>query len=153
MELIKENLEKKRRVYFCGDRYRKVWEDKADWIYTHVKILERVVPGYVLGYNNDYIEYAVIDGIVADSMEHTDEFIKQVYAFCLENIAATKPWVHGDWVLSNIIVQPDGRMAMIDWDNLGMYRETDYMKKLHRDLHSAFGDKFFEIIKHDPTSI
>ena len=57
MELVKENKAKGRKVYFCGDRYRKVWENKIDWIYTHVKILNRVTPDYVIDYGNDYIRW------------------------------------------------------------------------------------------------
>lgn len=153
MELIKENVGKKRRVYFCGDRYRKVWEDKSEWIYTHVKMLERVFPGYVLAYGSDYIEYNVVEGIVANTVEHTDKFIRQVYSFCLDNIKETMPWVHGDWVLSNIIIRSDSSMVMIDWDNLGLYREAEYMKKLHADLISAFGEENFKRAIDDSASI
>jgi RIO-like serine/threonine protein kinase len=153
MELIKENIEKNRRVYFCGDRYRKVWKDKTEWIYTHVKTLEYLFPGYVLSHGNDYIEYAIIEGTLASDIKHTDQFIRQVYIFCLENIKATKPWIHGDWVLSNIIIQPNGQMVMIDWDNLNISHETDYTKKLHSDLISAFGKENFKRAIGDSASI
>ena len=154
MELIRENKEKQRAMYFCGDRYRKVWGNiSPEWIYRHVKLLDRVVPGYVLGYGIDYIEYKIVEGTTANRSEHTDEFVKQVYKFCLENIRSTKPWVHGDWTLSNIVIQPDGNMIMIDWDNLGMYREEAYMNKLHSDLISAFGEEKFRKAINDTTSI
>ncbi len=153
MELVKENKAKGRKVYFCGDRYRKVWENKIDWIYTHVKILNRVMPGFVIDYGNDYIDYKVIEGVTANTVEHTDKFINKIYNFCLENIKATKPWVHGDWVLSNIIIQPDNTMLMIDWDNIGIYREEEYLNKLHTDLISAFGEDNFKRAINDSASI
>ena len=153
MELVKENKAKGRKVYFCGDRYRKVWENKLDWIYTHVKILNRVMPGFVIDYGNDYIDYKVIEGVTANTVEHTDKFINKIYNFCLENIKATKPWVHGDWVLSNIIIQSDDTMVMIDWDNIGIYREEEYLNKLHTDLISAFGEDNFKRAINDSASI
>jgi RIO-like serine/threonine protein kinase len=153
MELVKENKAKGRKVYFCGDRYRKVWENKIDWIYTHVKILNRVMPGFVIDYGNDYIDYKVIEGVTANTVEHTDKFINKIYNFCLENIKATKPWVHGDWVLSNIIIQSDDTMVMIDWDNIGIYREEEYLNKLHTDLISAFGEDNFKRAINDSASI
>lgn len=153
MELIKANKDKGRKVYFCGDRYKKVWEKKLDWIYTHVKILNRVMPGFVIDYGNDYIDYKIIEGVTANTVKHTDEFINKVYNFCLENIKATKPWVHGDWVLSNIVIQPDGTMIMIDWDNVGVYQEETYLNKLHTDLISAFGEENFKRAINDSASI
>ena len=153
MELVKENKAKGRKVYFCGDRYRKVWENKIDWIYTHVKILNRVMPGFVIDYGNDYIDYKVIEGVTANTVEHTDKFINKIYNFCLENIKATKPWIHGDWVLSNIIIQSDDTMVMIDWDNIGIYREEEYLNKLHTDLISAFGEDNFKRAINDSASI
>jgi len=154
MELIRENKEKQRATYFCGDRYRKVWGNiSPEWIYRHVKLLDRVVPGYVLGYGTDYIEYKIVEGSTANRSEHTDEFINRIYKFCLENIRSTRPWVHGDWTLSNIVIQPDGQLVMIDWDNLGMYREDDYMNKLHSDLISAFGEEKFRKAIDDTAGI
>jgi predicted Ser/Thr protein kinase len=154
MELIKENLEKKRAVYLTNNIYRKVWfDDRAEWIYRHVKILDRIVPGYVIGYGNDYIDYAPIAGTLASTIEHTDAFIRQIYKFCLDNITSTKPWIHGDWALSNIIIIPDNTMVMIDWDNVGMHRQQEYMEKLHNDLSSAFGEKNFKRAINDSASI
>ena len=153
MELIKENKENRRSVYFCGDRYKKVWEDREDWIYKHVKLLNQVVPGYIINYGNNYIEYSIIEGYPASVVKHNDEFIKKIYKFCLKTIEDTNPWVHGDWVLSNIIIQPDGNMKMVDWDNLGIYREVDYVNKLHNDLISAFGEERFKRVINDSAGI
>lgn len=153
MELIKTNEAKGRRVYFCGDRYRKVWKNKLDWIYTHVKILQRLMPGFVIDYGDDYIDYKIIEGVTANNFEHTDEFINKIYNFCLENIKSTSPWTHGDWVLSNIVIQTNGTMIMIDWDNVGVYREEAYLDKLHTDLISAFGEDNFKRAINDSASI
>ena len=154
MELIKENLEKKRAVYLNNNTYRKVWfDDRAEWIYRHVKILDRIVPGYVVGYGSDYIDYSAVIGTLASTVKHTDAFIRQIYKFCLDNIKLTKPWIHGDWALSNIIIQPNGNMAMIDWDNVGTHREQEYMDKLHSDLSSAFGEENFKRAINDSSSI
>ena len=87
MELVKENLEKKRAVYLNNGYYRKVWfDDRSEWIYRHVKILDRVVPGYVTAHGSDYIEYNAIEGTLASTIEHSDLFIQQIYKFCLDNI-------------------------------------------------------------------
>ena len=111
------------------------------------------MPGFVIDYGNDYIDYKVIECFTANTVEHTDKFINKIYNFCLENIKATKPWVHGDWVLSNIIIQPDDTMIMIDWDNIGIYREEEYLSKLHTDLISAFGEDNFKRAINDSASI
>ena len=154
MELIKENLEKKRAVYLTNNTYRKIWfDDRAEWIYRHVKILDRIVPGYVVGYGNDYIDYSAVPGTLASTIKHSDTFIQQTYKFCLENIKSTKPWIHGDWALSNIIIKPDNTMVMIDWDNVGIHREQEYMAKLHSDLVSAFGEENFKRATNDSSSI
>jgi RIO-like serine/threonine protein kinase len=154
MKLIRENKEKGRQVFFCNDRYRKVWSNSSpEWIYRHVKLLDRVVPGFVLGFGQDYIEYNIVEGTTANVFEHTDDFIRRIYKFCLENIQSTKPWVHGDWTLSNMVIKEDGTIVMIDWDNLGMYREQEYLDKLHKDLASAFGEDKFRKAINDTASI
>jgi tRNA A-37 threonylcarbamoyl transferase component Bud32 len=48
---------------------------------------------------------------------------------------------HGDWTLSNIIINGD-TMTMVDWDNLGSYPVDQVYKKLQSDLKSAFGDLY-----------
>jgi RIO-like serine/threonine protein kinase len=154
MELVKQNLEKKRAVYLNNTTYRKVWdEEQVDWIKHHVTILDQLVPGYVVGYGSNYIDYSIIVGTLANTVEHTDKFIQQVYKFCLDNIELTKPWIHGDWALSNIIIKPDNTMVMIDWDNLGIYPVNEYMDKLHSDLISAFGSENFKRAINDAASI
>lgn len=149
MILVKENNEKRRKVYKDNDGYIKVWEDiNPSWISQHVRTLRQVVPGHVDDYGGNWIRYNEIEGIPANTIEQTDDFIREIYKFCLETIEQTKPYVHGDWVLSNIIKKPDNTYVMIDWDNIGMYPEQEYVDKLHKDLHSSFGDRFY-----DATSI
>jgi RIO-like serine/threonine protein kinase len=156
MILVRENKQKKRRTYKLDDRYRKVWDIvDSEWLTYHTELLSKVVPGYVLDSGTDnntmWIDYKIIPGTPASEFPHTDEFIKQIYKFCLENIQSTQPYVHGDWVLSNIIVNGN-TMTMCDWDNLNIYPKEDVAKKLRNDLRSAFGTKFDEVI-NDSTGI
>lgn len=156
MNLIKENKQKKRKTYKLNDRYRKVWDFvDVDWLQDHTKLLNEVVPDYVIDFGHDnkimWIDYKTIPGKPASEFEHTDDFIKRIYTFCRNNIKETLPYVHGDWVLSNIIINGD-TIKMCDWDNLNIYPKEDIIIKLHKDLKSAFGDKF-DKIKNDSTSI
>jgi RIO-like serine/threonine protein kinase len=152
MELVKENIEKKRRVYKVKDTYRKVWDNVTpDWVENHVTILNSIMPNYVVGYGDNYVQYRVIEGVPANKITHTDEFCKRIYQYCLKQIQDTRPWAHGDWVLSNMIVNGD-TITMIDWDNVGCYSRDEITKKLHSDLHSAFGDRFTRIL-NDTASV
>ena len=145
MILVKENKEKNRKVFKDIDGYIKVWGDiEPSWISHHVKLLREITPGTVEDYGGNWIRYYEIEGIVCNTIEHTDDFIREIYGFCLESIEQTKPYVHGDWVLSNIIKKPDNTYTLIDWDNIGIYPEQEYIDKLHKDLHSAFGDRFYD---------
>jgi len=150
MELVKENLQKKRQTWKFNDHYRKIWLFKdLVWQDHHIKLLNEVVPNYVRSYGNDddkmWIDYNVVPGVPASTILHTDEFIKRIYNFCLQNIKDTKPYAHGDWVLSNILV--DGNtIKLCDWDNLNIYPEEDKIVKLKLDLRSAFGKRFDEVI-------
>lgn len=144
MILVKEHKDKQRIVYKDKDKYIKVWtEIKPMWISNHVKLLREVCPNLVDDYGGNWIRYNEIKGVTAHHVEHTDDFIRKVYKFCLETIEQTKPYVHGDWVLSNIIVH-NNTLYMIDWDNIGIYPEQEYMSKLHSDLYSQFGDRFYD---------
>lgn len=146
MRLIREHKEKHRKVYFCDDRYRKEWYSTTpDWIHEHVQLLNKVVPGYVLGFGPNWIEYKILSGIPASTFPHTPEFIDRIYKFCRNNIQETAPYVHGDWALSNIIID-NNNIQMCDWDNLGIYHPDDVLEKLHEDLNSAFGPSFQEYI-------
>jgi RIO-like serine/threonine protein kinase len=151
MQLVRVNSKKGRSVFFDENCYIKIWEDiQPEWIIQHVELLNELVPGYVLSFGSNWISFKPVVGTPASEFEHTDLFIKQIYKFCLENINATKPYVHGDWCLSNIIINGN-HMTMIDWDNVGTYPEQEYLKKLVDDLKSAFGDKFTRVINNDTT--
>lgn len=147
MELIKRNEEKKRSVFFTGTSYVKSWDNVTpQWVSDHVKLLKTMVPGFVIDYGENWIEYNIIKGTPANTVPHTDEYCKTIYDYCLQQIESTKPYVHGDWVLSNMIITDRG-IRMIDWDNLGIYDETLVKEKLERDLISAFGKERFDRIK------
>lgn len=144
MILVKANNEKGRRVFYKDGKYIKIWYNvKPQWIVEHVRLLRHFVSyDYVHEYGGNWISFNEIEGTPASKLEHTDSFIKQIYQYCLDNIEETKPYVHGDWVLSNIIVCPDNTFKLIDWDNIGIYSENEYMNKLHSDLRSSFGERF-----------
>ena len=152
MELIKENKEKHRATYFCGDRYRKVWTNTTPkWISDHVQLLKEHMPGYVLDFGSNWIEYNIIPGTPVNTIPHTDDFILRIHKFCLENIQQTKPYVHGDWVLSNMLIH-DNVIRLCDWDNFGIYSDAEVRQKLYADLLSAFGERYLKVI-HDSASV
>lgn len=139
MKLIRENKEKHRATFFCGDRYRKEWYNVSPvWISYHVQLLNEVVPGYVLNFGDNWIEYKVIKGTPVSTLPHTPELAQKVYNFCLENIKNTSPYVHGDWALSNMLLDGD-TIQMCDWDNLGIYPSEQVEGKMFKDLIDAFG--------------
>jgi RIO-like serine/threonine protein kinase len=146
MLLIKENKQKKRQTWKLDDSYKKIWLfNDLNWLETHVSIVNKVFPNYIREYgsNNDsmWLILNIIPGVLANQFEHTPEFIEKIYNFCLFNIQSTAPYVHGDWVLSNMIVNND-KITMCDWDNVNIYPKKEILNKLHHDLKSAFGSKF-----------
>ena len=147
MVLIKENKIKNRKVYKLPDRYRKEWSI-IDFtrLENHVKIMNKIKPGYVIDYGQTkdimWLEVAEIKGTLASTVLHTSDFINQITAFCLESIRKTAPYAHGDWVLSNIIIDDANQFHLIDWDNVDIYPMNSVLQKLSKDLKSAFGDKF-----------
>lgn len=151
MELIKINKEKHRAVYrLTNGLIRKYWYEKDfKWLVEHVELLKKFVPNYVNNYGENeigvYIDMNVLPGITANTFPHTREFVEKVYKFCLENINETQPYVHGDWVLSNMLIDGD-KIYLCDWDNLGQYPQEQVIKKLHSDLKSAFGNLFDEVL-------
>jgi RIO-like serine/threonine protein kinase len=147
MKLIRDNKEKQRSVYYCGNCYHKVWNSKpAHWVKDHVDLLNKVVPGHVLDFGDNWIDYAVIPGTLVSQLPHTMELMQQVYNFCLENIEQTYPYAHGDWALSNMLIE-NNAIRMCDWDNLGIYTQEEVYAKLHQDLLDSFGSSFLELIK------
>lgn len=142
MKLIRENKEKQRSVFLNGDRYVKVWGNRPTmWITEHVQLLEQHVPGFVIDHGANWISYKLIPGVPASKLPHTPEFVKRIHEFCINQINETRPWFHGDWTLSNMIVDGD-TITMVDWDNLGQYSEEEMQAKLNSDLKSAFGELY-----------
>ena len=157
MELIKENTIKNRKVYRSNNFIRKYWLDKdLQWLENHVSLLDKINPNYVLKSGLDelgvYMDMKIVPGIQADKFLHTEDFVKRIYSFCLHNIEETQPYVHGDWTLSNMIIEDD-RIVMIDWDNIGIYPKDEVLKKLKSDLISAFGELYFKALRNDSASI
>ena len=157
MELIKDNILKNRKVYKLHGKYRKEWSVvNFDLLEKHVSIMNKIHPGYILNYgktnNIMWLEVAAIDGVLASTIPHTDEFVDQIVKFCLDNIRQTYPYAHGDWVLSNIIKDHNGLFHLIDWDNVDIYPIDIILQKLNQDLTSAFGDKFTGLEKYDTSS-
>lgn len=142
MQIIRQNLEKNRTVFFDGKSYKKVWGNVSpNWISEHVKNLQHVVPGLVLDYGSNWISYNIVSGTPASEFPHTSEFVEKVRTFCINQIEELYPWVHGDWSLSNIIIDGD-KFTMIDWDNLGQYPKDEVYIKMNSDLKAAFGDLY-----------
>jgi hypothetical protein len=142
MKLIRENKEKQRSVFLNEDRYIKVWSNKPTmWITEHVQLLQTHVPGFVISHGIDWISYNIIPGVPASEFPHTLDFVKRIHNFCISQINETRPWYHGDWTLSNMIINGD-TITMVDWDNLGQYPEEEMRVKLNSDLKSAFGELY-----------
>jgi hypothetical protein len=142
MMLVRQNTEKGRSVFFDGTHYIKIWKEiTPGWIPQHVGLLNEILPGYVADYGDNWISYNAIPGVLANTFPHTPEFIEKIKNFCLENIKQTAPYVHGDWTLSNILIDGES-IRMCDWDNIGKYPMIDVYKKMNSDLKSAFGEKY-----------
>lgn len=146
MELVKENLEKAREVYKTDTSYIKHWHGKDFmWLLAHIKKLECVRPDYIISYGQGdgfmWAEFVKLAGVPASKFEHTPEFVKRITDYCVNNYEETYPYAHGDWVLSNIIIDGD-KIEMCDWDNVDKYPREEVLEKMRSDLKSAFGDKF-----------
>ena len=152
MELIKSNLEKQRAVYKVDKTtIRKYWYNRTyEWANEHVGILNKVNPGYVkmLGgeAESPWIEFNLIEGVNAQGFEHSFDWIKTVHNFCHTHYKQTAPYAHGDWVLSNIIVN-DNKLYLVDWDNVAIAEPEDIYAKIYSDLKSAFGDAYDEMLR------
>ena len=152
MELIKSNLEKQRAVYkIDATTIRKQWFNKTyEWANDHAGILNKLNPGYVKMLGGEagapWIEFKLIEGQTAQVFEHTQEWIRTVHNFCHEHYKQTSPYAHGDWVLSNIIVN-NNKLYLVDWDNVGIGEPEDVYAKIYSDLKSAFGDAYDEMLR------
>ena len=157
MVLIKENKSKFRSVHFDGEFYYKSWNfSDSSWLEAHVELLNTYAPEIVNSYscNKDRmpLKMNVIEGKLASTFDHTQEFFDKIYSACIKDLERTRPYAHGDWVLSNMIITPDDKVVFIDWDNINLFPRKGAMIKMHLDLKSAFGEKF-EGFLNDTTSI
>jgi RIO-like serine/threonine protein kinase len=157
MDLIKETTSKFREVWHDGEYYYKTWNfvDRA-WLEAHVKLLDIYAEGLVVDYlfkeNSMTIKMNTIEGTLASTFEHTQEFFDMIYSACIKDLDRTAPYAHGDWVLSNMIITPKENVVFIDWDNINLFPKKGAIMKMHLDLKSAFGDKF-ERFLNDPASV
>lgn len=142
MNLIRYNNEKHRAVYFCGDHYKKIWHTvDSSWVENHVRELDLLLPGYVIAHGDNWINFKIVEGTPASEFPHTKEFVELIHNFCKRQILETAPLFHGDWTLSNMIINKD-KITMVDWDNLGIYPIDQVYKKMTADLKSAFGELY-----------
>ena len=160
MKLIRANIEKQRAVFLLRNGlYRKYWYDRSPaWLNDHIVDLKKYVPGYVNSSGCDlesvWIDFNPLPGKLASTFEHTPEFVERIHKFCLENITHTLPYTHGDWALSNMLVDGD-TIRMCDWDNLGIRKLDAVLVKLTDDLTDAFGIKFQQYVQQlpDPSAV
>jgi thiamine kinase-like enzyme len=142
MHLIKENISKKRSTYLLDNGcYRKYLDRTDEWFVSHKKILDEVMPGYVNQIGGGFIDLNPIEGRPCNILHPTQENIKRIYEYCIQQIYSTLPYVHGDWAPSNIIETPKG-FVMVDWDNVGIYSLAEAYDKLNSDMTEAYGDLF-----------
>jgi hypothetical protein len=150
LTLIKHIPEKQRKVFDGGTFIKKVWSNRSFLsVVTLAHRINSVFPNYVkdIGESAEgvYMDVIKLEGILISTLPHTDDLVKQVYHFCLDNMKSTAPFYHYDWALSNMIIH-NNNITMCDWDNLNIYTEEDAMKKLNEDLLSAFGERYQRVI-------
>lgn len=142
-----------RTVYKYKTHYRKYWNHRdtkncsvmAMPINQHIDIVNNFFPEYIIGSKvlkkSMWIDYNTLPGISANKFEHTEEFIKKIKNFCIDNINKTKPYAHFDWHLGNIIINGDD-MYLIDWDNIREYTDTEIDERFELCMKRNFGDKY-----------
>lgn len=147
MDLIKETKSKFREVWYDGTFYYKTWKflDCA-WLSAHIKLLNTYAHGLVAGYscsnNSMTLKMNIVEGKLASTFDQTQEFFDKIYSACLKDLDRTKPYAHGDWVLTNMIITKNNQVKFIDWDNINLFPRKGAIIKMHLDLKSAFGDNF-----------
>ncbi len=126
--------------------YRRVWMAELETrLVKHVYIMNQIRPGYILDYGvrpeGIFLEVKLVPGVPAQDLKLTDDFRQRILEFCLDNIRSTQPYAHGDWHLSNILVNGSD-MDIVDWDTVGTYSSREVHAKLTKDLQSYFGQDF-----------
>ena len=83
----------------------------------HIAILNEVMEGWVIDYgvtkDTTWIDYHIVPGTPANTFAHTPQFVQRKYDFCIDSIQQTSPYVHYDWVLSNILIDGDNMYLVI----------------------------------------
>lgn len=157
MVLIKETKSKFREVWYDGEYYYKKWNFvDSRWLEAHIELLDRYAKGLIAGYTFEKdsmtIKMKPVEGKLASTFDHTQEFFDKIYTACIHDLNRTAPYAHGDWVLTNMIITPTDEVVFIDWDNINLFPRKSAIMKMHLDLKSAFGDNF-ERYLNDSTSV
>lgn len=143
MELIKENNSKQRKVFkLATSIYKTYGSVPLDCVQEHVKIMNTIMPGYILNYGENmygtFLECKLIEGIPCNTL---DRPIEEVYKFCIDSIVKTYPYMHMDWAPSNILF--DGTdYHLVDWDNVGIYEPSTALAELDIDMKEYYGSRF-----------
>jgi len=150
LTLIKHVPEKCRKVYDGGTFIRKVWSNHS--LLSVASLAQRinsVFPNYIIDIGESsegvFMDLTKLNGVLVSTLVQTDDLVKQVYKFCIDNMQHTLPYYHYDWALSNMIIN-NGKITLCDWDNLNLYTKSEAMQKLNDDLISAFGERYQRVI-------
>lgn len=148
-----------KRIYDVGHNGGYGEKDNGEqlWFYTTVSLMKKFTEDYVVsyGYKDNYyfVNTNEIIGIRADKYFTnmgiiTDNDIKDITNFIIDNYKMTYPYSHGDWSLSNIIKTKDG-YKLIDWFSIRKFdRSFDHsIMKIEDSLFLAFGNRYLEICK------
>ena len=113
-------------------------ENSGMSIDEHIEIVNKLFPGYILGYKVFrgciWIDYKIIKGIPASEVfPKTPEFINKIYKFCMNHYKKTAPYGHGDWALDNIMVDGDN-FQFIDWDKCDIYTEQVVFQYIYLEI-------------------
>lgn len=156
MMLVKKNEKKGREVYKINNLYLKKYYLKDErWLKSHVNKLTKVVPDYLLDYGVEpeyvWIKVKELSGKPAGEFDRTDEFVKLIVEFCQNNYRETYPYAHGDWAISNILIDGD-KIHMCDWDGLSIYPEEWVYQKMYNSLLKPFGHRIDDYMKQSGIS-
>jgi len=150
LTLIKHIPDKHRKVYDGGTFIRKIWGNRSLLsVDSLARRINSVFPNYIIDigetHEGAFMDLTKLNGVLVSTLVQTDDLVKQVYKFCIDNMQHTLPYYHYDWALSNMIID-NGKITLCDWDNLNLYTEFDAIKKLDEDLSNAFGDRYRRVI-------
>ena len=132
---------------------------KREWYKEHCRLMDKYYPGFILSRscsgNRIILEYKEIEGnrICGDEdWEPTEPIdwsyrrIHKLYRWILSEVDKTWPYTHGDWALTNILVQSNGEFKMVDFDtfsNTSLPTMDHVINQIHTDLIKGFGKRKF----------